>query len=68
MYQVAHRYGMPGLAGLSLEHMMATITPQGSFALLLASATWEELHKLVEVRFVFLLFVAPLFFLYFFFF
>ena len=50
MYQVAHRYGMPGLASLSLEHMMATITPARSFALLLASATWEELHKLVEVR------------------
>lgn len=48
MYQVAHRYGMPGLASLSLEHMLATLTPARSFALLLASATWEELHKLVE--------------------
>ncbi|KIP12799.1 hypothetical protein PHLGIDRAFT_113393 [Phlebiopsis gigantea 11061_1 CR5-6] len=45
---VAHRYGMPGLAALALEHMMATLTPAGSFALLLASATWEELHRLVE--------------------
>ena len=50
MYQVAHRYGMPGLAALALEHMMATLTPAGSFALLRASATWEELHQLVEVR------------------
>jgi hypothetical protein len=50
MYQVAHRYGMPGLAALSLEHILGTITPQGSFALLLASATWEEVHRLVEVR------------------
>ena len=49
MYQVAHRYGMPGLASLSLEHMMSTITPQSSFALLLASSIWEELHALVEV-------------------
>lgn len=49
MYQVAHRYGMPGLAALALEHMLSTITPPGSFALLLASATWDELHRLVEV-------------------
>ncbi|PSS35433.1 hypothetical protein PHLCEN_2v1588 [Hermanssonia centrifuga] len=49
MYQVAHRYGMPGLASLSLEHMMSTITPQSSFALLLASSIWDELHTLVEV-------------------
>ncbi|KAI0346826.1 hypothetical protein BDW22DRAFT_1351109 [Trametopsis cervina] len=48
MYQVAHRYTMPGLASLSLEHMMSTITPQSSFALLLASTTWDELHGLVE--------------------
>ena len=49
MYQVAHRYGMPGLAALSLEHMMSTITPESSFALLLASSPWDELHALVEV-------------------
>lgn len=49
MYQVAHRYAMPGLASLSLEHMMSTITPQSSFALLLASSTWDELRTLVEV-------------------
>lgn len=49
MYQVAHRYTMPGLADLALEHMMATMTPQSSFALLLATATWDELHILVQV-------------------
>lgn len=49
MYAVAHRYGMPGLSALSLEHMMATIMPERSFALLLASATWDEVHALVEV-------------------
>lgn len=49
MYQVAHRYSMPGLATLALEHMMSTITPQSSFALLLATSVWEELHMLVEV-------------------
>ncbi|KAJ3568828.1 hypothetical protein NP233_g5455 [Leucocoprinus birnbaumii] len=48
MYQVAHRYSMPGLANLALEHMMTTITPQTSFALLLATTTWEELHALVQ--------------------
>jgi len=39
---------MPGLASLALEHMMATITPQSCFALLLASVVWDELHSLVE--------------------
>lgn len=52
MYQVAHRYGMPGLGNLALEHMMTTITPQSSFALLLATTTWEELHMLVQVSIV----------------
>jgi hypothetical protein len=49
MYQVAHRYSMPALANLALEHMMITITPQSSFALLLATSLWDELHMLVEV-------------------
>lgn len=49
MYQVAHRYNMSGLANLALEHIMTTITPQTSFALLLATATWEEPHVLVQV-------------------
>ncbi|KAF8897756.1 hypothetical protein BD779DRAFT_1492351 [Infundibulicybe gibba] len=48
MYQTAHRYAMPGLASLALEHMMATITPQSSFALLLATSVWDELHLLIE--------------------
>lgn len=50
MYQVAHRYAMPGLAALAMEHIMSTITPQASFAVLLATAAWDELHSLVEVR------------------
>ena len=49
MYQVAHRYAMPGLAALALEHIMSTITPQSCFALLLATTVWDELHSLVEV-------------------
>lgn len=51
VYQIAHRYSIPGLATLSLEHMMATITPQSSFALLLATSIWDDLHTLVEVCF-----------------
>ncbi|KZT74456.1 hypothetical protein DAEQUDRAFT_660076 [Daedalea quercina L-15889] len=48
MYQVAHRYGMPGLGSLAMEHIMSTITPQSSFPVLLATAAWDELHSLVE--------------------
>ncbi|KAF8969501.1 hypothetical protein BDZ97DRAFT_1646873 [Flammula alnicola] len=48
VYQVAHRYIMPNLAALALEHMMSTITPQSSFALLLATSSWDELHTLIE--------------------
>ncbi|TRM68172.1 hypothetical protein BD626DRAFT_450521 [Schizophyllum amplum] len=48
MYQVAHRYAMPTLAGLAQEHMMNTLTPRSSFALLLATAVWEELHAFVQ--------------------
>lgn len=50
MYQVAHRYAMPNLANLALDHIMSTITPQSSFALLLATSIWDELHTLVEVE------------------
>ncbi|KIY69745.1 hypothetical protein CYLTODRAFT_372187 [Cylindrobasidium torrendii FP15055 ss-10] len=48
MYQVAHRYGMPTLANLALDHMLATLTPHTGFALLLATSAWEEVHGLVE--------------------
>ncbi|KDQ64397.1 hypothetical protein JAAARDRAFT_117915 [Jaapia argillacea MUCL 33604] len=48
MYQVAHRYELPGLASLALEHMMSTITPSSSFALLLATSVWDELHAFIE--------------------
>lgn len=54
IYQVAHRYIMPNLAALALEHIMSTITPQSSFALLLATSSWDELHPLVEVSFLIL--------------
>ncbi|KAK7060417.1 hypothetical protein VNI00_001182 [Paramarasmius palmivorus] len=48
MYQIAHRYTMPALANLALDHMMSTITPQTSFSLLLATSAWDELHTMVE--------------------
>ncbi|TFK71759.1 hypothetical protein BDN72DRAFT_764405 [Pluteus cervinus] len=48
IYQVAHRYAMPALANLALEHMMTTITPQTAFALLLATSSWDELRSLIE--------------------
>ena len=49
IYQVAHRYTMPNLAALALEHIMSTVTPQSSFALLLATSLWDDLHTLIEV-------------------
>lgn len=49
VYQIAHRYELPGLATLALEHMLTTITPQSCFVLLLASVMWDDLHSLVEV-------------------
>lgn len=51
MYQIAHRYSIPGLATLALEHMINTINPECSFGLLLACNMWDELRVLVEVRF-----------------
>ncbi|PPQ65572.1 hypothetical protein CVT26_000521 [Gymnopilus dilepis] len=48
VYQVAHRYTMHNLAALALEHIMSTITPQSSFALLLATSLWDDLHTLIE--------------------
>jgi hypothetical protein len=32
VYQVAHRYAMPALAALALEHLMVTLTPSSSFS------------------------------------
>ena len=39
---------MHTLANLALEHMMSAITPQTSFALLLASSAWDDLRGMVE--------------------
>ncbi|CAE7125732.1 unnamed protein product [Rhizoctonia solani] len=48
VYQTAHRYALPGLAQLALNHILETITPQRAFALLLATRVWDELHGLIE--------------------
>ncbi|CAE6449682.1 unnamed protein product [Rhizoctonia solani] len=48
VYQTAHRYELPGLAQLALNHILETITPQRAFALLLATRVWDELHALIE--------------------
>ncbi|CAK5262806.1 unnamed protein product [Mycena citricolor] len=48
VYQLAHRYEMPALGALALDHMMSTITPSSSFGLLLATSVWDELHSLVQ--------------------
>ncbi|KAG8715449.1 hypothetical protein FRC11_004109 [Ceratobasidium sp. 423] len=48
VYQTAHRYALPGLAQLALNHILETITPQRAFALLLATRVWDELHALIE--------------------
>ncbi|KAJ7582514.1 hypothetical protein C8J56DRAFT_954961 [Mycena floridula] len=48
MYHLAHRYAMPALSSLALEHIMSTITPESSFSLLLAASAWEEIHSMVE--------------------
>ncbi|KAH9482784.1 hypothetical protein JR316_0004884 [Psilocybe cubensis] len=48
IYQIAHRYSMPNLATLALEHIMSTISPESSFALLLATSLWDELHSIIE--------------------
>ncbi|KAJ7167467.1 hypothetical protein C8R46DRAFT_1093094 [Mycena filopes] len=48
VYQVAHRYNIPALAALALDHMMSTLTPGSSFSLLLATSVWDDLRSLVE--------------------
>ena len=49
IYQIAHRYAIPGLQHLAIDHMMSTISPKTAFPLLLATCFWDELHNLVQV-------------------
>ncbi|KAH8830411.1 hypothetical protein DL96DRAFT_1592760 [Flagelloscypha sp. PMI_526] len=48
IYQAAHRYNMPQLANLALEHIMNTVTPDSSLGYLLATSVWDDLRALVE--------------------
>jgi hypothetical protein len=49
MYQIAHRYRIPGLQHLALEHMVNTLSSRSAFPLLLATCFWEELHMMIQV-------------------
>lgn len=49
IYQIAHRYGIPGLQHLALEHIMNTLSSRSAFPLLLATCFWEELHMMAQV-------------------
>lgn len=48
IYQIAHRYRIPGLQHLALDHMMSTISPRSAFPLLLATCFWEELYNMIQ--------------------
>lgn len=50
IYQLAHRYRIPGLQQLALEHLMSSLAAHGAFPLLLASCFWPELNDMVQVR------------------
>lgn len=50
IYQLAHRYRIPGLQQLALEHMMNSLAAKGAFSLLLATCFWPELNDMVQVR------------------
>jgi BTB/POZ domain len=49
VYQLAHRYRIPGLQQLALEHMMSSLSARGAFPLLLATCFWAELNGMVQV-------------------
>jgi hypothetical protein len=49
IYRISHRYQLPALQELALEHMISGLTAETSFPLLLASYLWEELRVLIEV-------------------
>ncbi len=48
IYKLAHRYHMQDLSRLAAMHMVATLTPQSAFALLLASSMYDELHTRIK--------------------
>ncbi|KIM29080.1 hypothetical protein M408DRAFT_329095 [Serendipita vermifera MAFF 305830] len=48
VYQLAHRYRIPGLQHLALEHMMSSLAVASAFSLLLATCFWPELNDMVQ--------------------
>uniref|UniRef100_V5EPB6 BTB domain-containing protein n=1 Tax=Kalmanozyma brasiliensis (strain GHG001) TaxID=1365824 RepID=V5EPB6_KALBG len=45
---LAHRYHMQDLSRLAALHMVATLTPQSAFPMLLATSMYEELHAQIK--------------------
>lgn len=48
LYRLAHRYGQRGLCSLAKQHLVASLTPQSCFSILLATHLYADLHEPVK--------------------
>ncbi len=48
IFKLAHRYHMQDLSQLASLHMVATLTPQSAFPMLLATSMYTELHTRIK--------------------
>lgn len=48
IFKLAHRYHMQDLSRLASLHMVATLTPQSAFPMLLATSMYTELHTRIK--------------------
>ncbi|KAJ9477252.1 BTB domain-containing protein [Pseudozyma hubeiensis] len=48
IFKLAHRYHMEELSRLAAMHMVATLTPQSAFPMLLATSMYAELHTRIK--------------------
>ncbi|GAC92795.1 hypothetical protein PHSY_000351 [Pseudozyma hubeiensis SY62] len=48
IFKLAHRYHMQELSRLAAMHMVATLTPQSAFPMLLATSMYTELHTRIK--------------------
>ncbi|SNX88107.1 uncharacterized protein MEPE_06818 [Melanopsichium pennsylvanicum] len=48
IFKLAHRYHMQDLSKLASIHMVATLTPQSAFSMLLATSMYTELHTRIK--------------------
>lgn len=48
VFKLAHRYHMQDLSRLASMHMVATLTPQSAFPMLLATSMYTELHTRIK--------------------